>query len=327
MARVVVTNPIPTEAIDMLRAEHDVVLADRDAGTPQDLHAWLAGADAVVTMITDPVDEAFLRAAGDQLRIVANVGVGYNNIDVAACARRGVLVSNTPKVLTDATADLTFALILMITRRCGEGERLIRSGTPWAWGMDFMLGTGLQGRTLGIVGAGQIGRAVGRRSKAFGMNILYSSRSPLSADRTEELGARRCGLAELLETADVVSLHYPYVPPGQPDSTHHLIGADELKSMKPTAYLINTARGPIIDEAALAEALRERVIAGAGLDVYEHEPQIHPDLLALENVVLLPHLGSATVETRTAIATLAAQNVLAVLAGREPVTPVTPAAN
>lgn len=320
MARVVVTNRIPTEALDALRVDHEVVVG----GDGTELRALLPDAEAVLALITDRVGEEFLAAAGDRLRIVANVAVGYNNIDVGACSRRGIVVTNTPTVLTEATADLAFALILMVTRRCGEGERLIRSGAPWGWSMDFMLGAGLQGRTLGIVGAGQIGQAVGRRAKAFGMNIGYTARHALPADRTEELAARRCGLAELLETSDVVTLHCPYVPEGQPDSTHHLIGADELAAMKPTAYLINTSRGPVVDEAALAAALADGTIAGAGLDVYEREPEVHPDLLALDNVVLLPHLGSATVETRTAMAMLAAQNVLAVLAGRDPVTPVTP---
>ncbi|MBK7722175.1 MAG: D-glycerate dehydrogenase [Austwickia sp.] len=318
MARVVITDRIPDEGIELLSADHDVVI-----GTPgQDLTELVRGADAVLTMLADQVDDALLDAAGDHLRIVANVAVGYNNVDVAACDRRGVVVTNTPKVLTDATADLAFALLLMVTRRCGEGERLIRAGQPWAWGMNFMVGAGLQSRTLGIIGAGQIGRAVGRRAKAFGMNIVYSGRRSLPSDTTESLGARRLDVPELLATADVVTLHCPYVPADRPDSTHHLIGAAELASMKPTAYLINTARGAIVDEDALVRALADGTIAGAGLDVFEHEPRVHPGLLALENVVLLPHLGSATVETRTAMAVLAAQNVLAVLAGREPVTPV-----
>lgn len=311
MAQILVTHRIPDEALERLRAEHDVRLGGE-----------VGGAHAVLTMLTDTVDEAFLDAAGDQLKIVANVAVGYNNIDLAACARRGVVVTNTPSVLTEATADLTMCLILMVTRRCGEGERLIRSGTPWRWGMDFMLGTGVQGKTLGLIGAGQIGQAVGRHATAFGMNIVYTGRSALPRDRVEELGAQRLDLPELLAAADVVSLHCPYLPPEHPDSTHHLIGAAQLRLMKPTAYLINTARGPLVDEAALAAALADGTIAGAGLDVYEHEPQVHPGLLDLENVVLLPHLGSATVQTRTAMAVLAAQNALDVLAGREPVTPV-----
>ncbi len=329
MARVIVTNRIPDEAIDLLRAEHhDVHVHDGSASAdPSGLVTVLEGADAVLSLITDTVDDAFLDAAGPGLKVVANVAVGYNNVDVAACARRGIVVTNTPTVLTDATADLAMCLVLMVTRRCGEGERLIRSGAPWQWGMDFMLGAGLQSRTLGIVGAGQIGRAVARRAMAFGMNIVYSGRSELPPDQTEELGARRVGLSELVATADVISLHCPYVPPGRPDSTHHLIGAEQLAAMKPTAYLVNTSRGPVVDEAALARALAAGEIAGAGLDVYEQEPEVHPDLLGLENVVLLPHLGSATVETRTAMAVLAAQNALAVLDGREPVTPVTPPAH
>jgi glyoxylate reductase len=250
------------------------------------------------------------------LKIVSNVAVGYNNIDVAACQSRGVLVTNTPGVLTDATADIAMALVLMTTRRLGEGERVIRSQTPWQWGMGYMLGTGIQGKRLGIVGMGQIGLATARRAHAFGMSIAFSRRTVMAA---AELGlpAEQLELDELLATSDVVSLHCPYSK-----DTHHLIGAREFSLMKSTAFLVNTARGPIVDEAALVTALRSGVIAGAGLDVFENEPEVHPGLLDLDNVVLIPHLGSATVETRTAMATTAAANTLAVLAGRPPLNPV-----
>jgi glyoxylate reductase len=270
-----------------------------------------------VTLLHDRVDDAFLDAAGSSLRVVANVAVGYDNVDVPACTVRGVRFTNTPGVLTDATADIAFALILMATRRLGEGERLIRAERPWNWNMEFMLGTGIQGKTLGVVGLGQIGTATARRARAFGMEIVYTGRRRVDAALEAEFGARFLSLDELLRAADVVSLHCPLSA-----ETRHLITAERLAQMKPTAYLVNTTRGPVIDEAALAAALRDGVIAGAGLDVFEHEPEVHPDLLPLDNVVLIPHLGSATVETRTAMAMLAAHNAIAVLRGKEPPTPV-----
>jgi glyoxylate reductase len=277
----------------------------------------VAGAEALVPLLHDRIDDQLLEAAGPQLRVVANVAVGYDNVDVPACARRGVVVTNTPGVLTEATADLALSLILMTTRRLGEGERLIRAGTRWSWGMFFLLGTGLQGKTLGIVGLGQIGQAVARRAKAFGMSIVYSG--PRRADRMIEaaLAATQLPLDELLATADVVTLHCAL-----DERTRHLIDARALARMRRTAFLVNTSRGPVVDEQALVDALRAGKIAGAGLDVYEHEPAVNPGLLELDNVVLLPHLGSATVETRRAMALLAARNAVAVLRGEAPLTPV-----
>jgi glyoxylate reductase len=310
--RVVVTRRLPEPALRALRESGaDVWVSPEDrALTTEELHAAVAGADAIVTMLHDRVDDALLDAAGEQLRVVANVAVGYDNVDVEAARRRGVRVTNTPGVLTAATADLAIALLLAVTRRLGEGERLIRSGKPWAWSIDFMLGRGLSGKTLGIVGYGAIGRATAARARAFGMEILYTQRRPGPDPGQVEL-------EELLERSHAVSLHCPLTP-----ETRHLIDAAALARMRDDAYLVNTARGPVVDEAALAAALRDRVIAGAALDVFEHEPEVHPELLALENVVLVPHLGSATVETRTAMAELAAANVRAVLAGEEPPTPV-----
>jgi lactate dehydrogenase-like 2-hydroxyacid dehydrogenase len=277
----------------------------------------IAGADAVVTLLHDRVDDSFLDAAGARLRIVANVAVGYDNVDLAACERRAVIVTNTPDVLTEATADLAMALILMSTRRLGEAERLIRRGDPWAWSMSFLLGSGIQDKTLGIVGLGKIGQATAHRARAFGMNVIYAGRRRADEQVEAALGARYVMLDEVLATADVVSLHCPLTA-----ETRHLIDASALAKMKPDAFLVNTTRGPVVDEQALVDALRHGAIAGAGLDVYEHEPIVHPELLELENVVLLPHLGSATVETRSAMATLAARNVVAVLAGNAPLTPV-----
>ena len=318
-ARIVVTRRIPDPAIDLLRGAGDVWVSpvDRPLST-EELHKAVSDADAVVTLLHDRVDDAFLDAAGPRLQIVANVAVGYDNVDVPACAERGVVVSNTPGVLTEATADIAFALILMATRRLGEGERLIRSGTPWSWSMFFMLGTGLQGKTLGIIGLGKIGRATARRAGAFGMDVVYAGRRRAPAEIEAEVGARFLPLEELLATADVVSLHCPLSA-----ETRHLIDAEALGRMKPSAFIVNTTRGPVVDEAALAEAVRAGTIAGAGLDVFEREPEVHPALLELENVVLIPHLGSATVETRTAMGVLAAENVVAVLGGGAPVTPVT----
>jgi glyoxylate reductase len=317
---VVVTRRIPEPALELLRAETDLWVSEHDRPlTTDELHEAVAATDALVSMLHDRIDDAVL-AAGEQLKVVANVAVGYDNIDVEAATARGVVVTNTPGVLTDATADLAMGLILAITRRLGEGERLLRSDRPWAWNMFFMLGTGLQGKTLGIVGLGQIGAATARRARAFGMEIVYSQRRPAEPALEEELGgARRLELDELLASADVVSLHVPLTP-----DTHHLIDAERLAKLGQNAYLVNTARGPIVDEGALVEALKSGSIAGAALDVFEREPELHPGLAELENVVLTPHLGSATIETRTAMAELAARNTLAVLAGERPPTPVNP---
>ena len=273
--------------------------------TRDELVKRVAGKQALLSMVTDTVDRAVIEA-GKDLRVIANAAVGYNNIDVAAARERGIIVTNTPDVLTDATADLTLALILAVTRRLGEGERMVRRGDWKGWAFDQLLGMQLRGRQIGIVGFGRIGKAVAERAAAFGMTIAHTSRS-----------AAGMPLDRLLSTSDIVSLHVPLTP-----DTRHMIGQPELARMKRSAYLINTTRGPVVDEAALAWALKNRLISGAALDVYEREPEVHPDLLPLENVVLAPHLGSATTETRTAMADLAARNALAVLAGDSPLTPV-----
>jgi glyoxylate reductase len=320
MTRVVVTGRIPVEALDALRAD-DLLAVDawpHDTPISRDvLLAKVRGADAIITMLTERVDAELLDAAGPQLRIVANVAVGYNNIDVGAAAERGVIVTNTPGVLTDATADIALALILMVTRRLGEGERIIRSGEPWQWGMSYMLGTGITGRRLGIVGMGAIGRATAVRAKACGMSIAYTRRSGPDTEIDAALGSQWLDLPELLATCDVVSLHCPYSA-----DTHHLIDEGALANMRASSFLVNTSRGPIVDENALVDALVRQQIAGAGLDVYEHEPIVHAGLRSLENVVLLPHLGSATTETRVAMARLAAENCRSVLRGADPVSPV-----
>lgn len=273
--------------------------------THDELVRRVAGKQALLSMVTDTVDRAVIEA-GKDLRVIANAAVGYNNIDVAAARERGIIVTNTPDVLTDATADLTLALILAVTRRLGEGERMVRRGDWKGWAFDQLLGMQLRGRQIGIVGFGRIGKAVAERAAAFGMTIAHTSRS-----------AAGMPLDRLLSTSDIVSLHVPLTP-----ETRHMIGQPELARMKRSAYLINTTRGPVVDEAALAWALKNRLISGAALDVYEREPEVHPDLLPLENVVLAPHLGSATTETRTAMADLAATNAIAVLEGKPPLTPV-----
>ena len=289
-----------------LEAACDVDRIDAIGNASRDeLLKRVAGKQALLSMVTDTVDGPVIDA-GKDLRVIANVAVGYNNVDVAAARERGIIVTNTPDVLTDATADLTLALILAVTRRLGEGERLIRRGDWHGWAFDQLLGMQLRGRQLGIVGRGRIGTAVAHRASAFGMTIVHTSRA--SADMP---------LDRLLSTSDVVSLHVPLTP-----QTRHLIGQPELARMKRSAYLINTTRGPVVDESALAWALKNRLISGAALDVYEREPEVHPELLPLENVVLAPHLGSATTETRTAMADLAVSNAIAVLEGKPPLTPV-----
>jgi glyoxylate reductase len=256
----------------------------------------VAGKDGLMLMLTDRVDDELLDAAGPQLRIVADYAVGIDNVDVDACRRRGVVVSNTPDVLTETTAELTIAILLALLRRVAEGDRLIRRGEEWIWAPNLMLGRGLAGQVLGLVGHGRIGRAVERLAIAHGMPVIWSSRSG------------GLPLGELLAAADVVSLHLPLTA-----ESRHLIDVDALASMKPTSVLVNTSRGAVVDESALVEALREGRIAGAALDVFEREPEVHSGLLELENVVLVPHLGSATQETREAMGLLCVEALRAVL--------------
>jgi lactate dehydrogenase-like 2-hydroxyacid dehydrogenase len=275
------------------------------------------GATALITLLTDRVDDEVLATAGDQLRIVANCAVGYDNISVAAAHSRGVVVTNTPGVLDEATADCAFGLVLATARRLVEGDRFIRSGADWVWGPRSFVGLDVSaGATLGIVGLGRIGMAVARRAAAFNMRIVATGSRATSAEAAG-YGVQAVDLPRLLAESDVVSLHCPLTP-----QTHHLIGTEELAAMKPSAVLVNTARGPIVDEAALVSALEGGVIAAAGLDVYENEPQLHPGLRALDNVVLLPHIGSAGQATRDAMGQLAVGNVRAVLSGGQPLTPV-----
>ncbi|MHB1129166.1 MAG: 2-hydroxyacid dehydrogenase [Ilumatobacteraceae bacterium] len=318
-SRVVVTGKIPQAGLDVLahagitpQAWTSDVAASRD-----ELLKMVIDADVLVTLLTEKIDAEVLDAAGAQLKAVCNVAVGHNNIDVLACTQRGVKVTNTPGVLTEATADIAMALILMVTRRLAEGERVIRSQTPWQWGMHYMLGAGIQQRQLGIIGMGAIGAATARRARACGMTIAYSSRSRASDALEHELAMAQMSLDHLLATSDVVSVHCP-----SNESTFHLIGPPQFAKMKKTAFLINTARGPIVDEDALVATLEAGEIAGAGLDVFECEPVVHSGLLHRDDVVLIPHLGSATLETRSAMAVLAANNAVALANGTAPLTPV-----
>lgn len=278
----------------------------------RDLLRAMSGAEGLIPTVANPVDSGVMDAA-PLLRVISNYGVGYNNIDVEAATERGIAVTNTPEVLTETTADLAWALMLAAARRVGEGDRLMRSGEWKGWEPTQMLGQDVYGKTLGIVGMGRIGRAVARRACGFGMKILYQDASRLMAREEKKLRAKYASLQSLLKRSDFVSLHTPLMP-----ETHHLISARELRLMKSTAILVNASRGPIVDEKALAAALRGGRIAAAGLDVFEREPLVEPALRKLENVVLLPHLGSASIETRVAMGLLAAKNCFAVLSGRKP---------
>jgi glyoxylate reductase len=317
---VLITRTIPDSVLARLAEACEIDLYRGAAAIPVDeLKRRLAGKQALMCLLTDRIDADVLDAAPG-LRIVANIAVGFDNIDRAAAGARDIIVTNTPDVLTDATADLTWGLMLSIMRRIPEGERLLRRGEWKGWALDFLLGSDLRHKQLGIVGFGRIGQAVAARAGAFGMHVVYATLdAPTGSVPAELVACKRVTLDALLATSDVISCHVPLTP-----ETRHLINATTLATMKRGAYLINTSRGPIVDEAALAAALRDGVIAGAALDVYEREPVVHPDLFALENVVLAPHIGSGTVETRTAMADLAARNVLAVLAGQPPITPVHP---
>jgi glyoxylate reductase len=310
--RVLLTRRIPSAVFTRLSEQSDVDLYEGEGAIPPDeLKRRLADKDGLIAVLTDRISDDVMEA-GPALKIIANIAVGYDNIDVAAARRRGIIVSNTPDVLTEAVAELTWALILGVARRVAEGDRLIRNDGWKGWALDFMLGTELRGKQLGIIGGGRIGRAVAAKAPAFGMTVAFASR------RKGTPVPPAMSLDELLVTSDVVSIHTPLTP-----ETQHLIDRRALARMKRSAFLVNTARGPVVDEDALVWALGERLIAGAALDVYKSEPDVSMALRQFENVLLTPHLGSATRETRTAMAELAVRNVLAVLAGNEALTPVT----
>lgn len=317
-ADVFVTRTLPDPTIaPLLAAGLEVDYRDDDSGCPTDeLHRRSAGVRALLTVLSDRIDGAVMDAAGPDLRVVANCAVGFDNIDLAAAAERGIVVTNTPDVLTEATADLAWALLMATARRIVEGDRFVRSGEWQSPSMVLLLGAPVHGKTLGVIGLGKIGAAVARRGHGFSMPILYTNRTS-NPEAEAELGAQRVELDDLLARSDFVSINAPLN-----DDSRHLIDAAALARMKPTAILVNAGRGPIVDEAALVEALRERRIAGAGFDVYEREPELAAGLAELDNVVLMPHVGSATTETRGAMVELCAANIAAVLDGREPPTPV-----
>lgn len=312
--KIFVTQLIPQAGLEILRRaypEYQINSEDRVL-TPGELSERVRGASAILSLLTDRIGAEVLSAAGPQLKIVANMAAGFDNIDLDAATRRSVMVTNTPGVLTDATADLTWALLFAVARRIPESETYMRAGKFRGWGPLLFLGADITGSTLGIIGAGRIGSAVAMKSRGFSMRVLYANRSP-RPEIEREVGARKVSIEELLGTSDFVSLHVPFSP-----ETKYLINAGSLRLMKKTAYLINTGRGPLVDEAALAAALKDGVIAGAALDVFENEPAVNPELLRLENVVLTPHVGSATIQSRSRMAVMAAENLIAGLAGNRP---------
>lgn len=310
--KIYVSRKLPDAAMKALDrvCEYDMNPEDRQS-TREELINAVKNYDALISMLNDNIDAEIISNAGKNLKLIANYGVGFNNIDVKAANEKGIYVSNTPDVLTDATADLALALLFAAARRIPEGDNIVRTKS-FSWAPEYMLGYDITGKTLGVIGAGRIGANFARKAAlGFNMKVLYYGRH--KAEALERIGARFVTLDELLSESDYVSLHVPLTP-----ETRHLIGAAELAKMKRTAILINTARGPVVDEKALAEALKNKVIAAAGLDVYEHEPEVEADLKALNNVVLMPHVGSATFDARTNMGLMCARNIEAVLAGNEP---------
>jgi glyoxylate reductase len=313
--KVLVTREIPEAGLRPLEDFNVTVLSE---GPPErdELLEAVRGTAGVLSTLTEQMDAEFMDAAGDDLKVIANMAVGYDNVDLEAANERGVVVTNTPGVLTETTADTAFMLLLAAARRLGEGERIVRAGEWEAWGPKMLLGPDVWGKKLGILGFGEIGQALARRAKGFGMELIYWNRSR-KEEAEKELEARYLELGELLETCDFLSIHAPLT-----EETTHLIGAPELEKMKTEAVLVNTSRGPLVDEDALADALEEGWIFAAGLDVYEEEPKVHPKLLELENVVLAPHIGSASLETRDRMAATAGEDLRAVLRGEQPKNPV-----
>ena len=316
--KVFITRPLPQEALEFVAGLCDVEVHSEDAPlTPAQLAEACREVEGLL-VVGARVSEEVLQQAR-HLRVVANCGVGYDNIDVGACTRRRIVVTNTPGVLTDTTADLAFALLMAVARRVVEGDRFVREGRWQRWEWGLLWGADIFGKTLGLYGFGRIGQAMARRARGFEMRVIYHNVRRVTEEVERELGARCVDRETLLREADFLSLHLPLAP-----ETHHLIRASELALMKPSAFLINTARGKVVDEDALVQALTAGKIAGAGLDVFEHEPRVHPALLEMPNVVLMPHVGSATAETRLKMALLAAENLLATLSGQRPPNVVNP---
>ena len=315
--KVLVTREIPEAGLRPLE-EFDVTVLSEGPPERDELLDAASGVDGVLSTLTEQIDAGFMDAAGDGLKVIANMAVGYDNVNLEAAKERDIVVTNTPEVLDETTADTAFMLMLAAARRLGEGERIVRAGEWDAWGPKMLLGPDVWGKKLGIIGFGGIGQAVARRAKGFGMEIVYSGRSR-KEEAEAELEARYLELDELLRECDFISLHAPLT-----EETTHLIGEAELEKMKSEAVLVNTSRGPVVDEAALADALEGGRIFAAGLDVYEEEPGVYPKLLELENVVLAPHIGSASFETRDKMAATAGEDLWAVLRGEQPKNPVNP---
>jgi len=311
--RIYLTRVISDEAMKLIpRQKYEIDFNRLNRPVSRDeLIKQVKTANGILCMLADRIDRELMDKA-PYLKVVSNYAVGVDNVDVAYATKKGITVTNTPGVLTETTAELTWALIFAVARRIAEADRFVRKGEFWIWSPALLLGRNINGKTLGIIGCGRIGQTVGLKAPAFGMKVLYYNRSR-QPDFEAKTGAMKTSLSALLKQSDFVCLHLPLTT-----QTKHFIGAKELKLMKPTAFIINMSRGPIVDENALTQALKTKTIAGAGLDVYEKEPVVHPELLKLDNVTLLPHLGSATVETRTQMAIIAMENLLAVLEGRKP---------
>lgn len=318
--KVFVTRKLPDPALELLRKNYKSLEINEEnrALTKEELKKAFSENDGVLCLLTDSVDSGVLERA-EKLKIVANYAVGYNNIDVKECTRRGILVTNTPGVLTETTADLAWALLMSVARRIVESDRYVRADKFVGWEPMLFLGRDIFGKTLGIIGMGRIGYAVAKRATGFGMKVLYADNKTLDAELEKTVNAERAELDRLLKESDFISVHVPL-----DGSTKHLIGEKEFGMMKNTAVLINTSRGPVIDENALVKALKDNVIAGAGLDVYEEEPKLAHGLKELNNTVIVPHIGSATVETRTKMAMMAAENLIAGLEGELPPNCVNP---
>jgi glyoxylate reductase len=318
--KVFVTRKILEEGLNMLRERYDVEVSDYDGIIPREmLLKKVKGADALLSLLTDNIDAEVMDAAGPNLKIIANYAVGYNNIDVEEATKRGIMVTNTPGVLTETTADFAWTLLMAIARRIVEADKFVREGKFRGWEPMLLLGTDVFGATLGIVGFGRIGQAMARRALGFNMRVLYYDNSRVDEQLEKELKATFVDLPTLLKESDFVTLHVPLTK-----QTHHLIGEKELKMMKKDAYLINTARGPVVDEKALVKALKEGWIKGAALDVFENEPEIEPELLKLDNVVLAPHIASASYATRSKMSVMVAENIIKALNGEVPPNLVNP---
>jgi glyoxylate reductase len=312
--RIFVTRLIPQEGLEILKECCHIEVSDHDGVIPRSLLLEkVKDSDGLLVLLTDMIDKEVMIAAGKKLRVISNYAVGYNNIDVVEATKRGIMVTNTPGVLTETTADLAWALLMSIARRIVEGDKLVRAGKFRGWEPMLLLGTDIYEATLGLIGFGRIGQAVARRATGFNLKVIYYDKEPVSPNIEKELKVSCVNLDELLRKSDFISVHVPLT-----EETFHLIGQEELSMMKKESYLINTARGPIIDEKALVKALKDGVIRGAALDVFENEPAIEQELMALDNVVIVPHIGSASYRTRTKMAIMAAKNLISALKGERP---------